>query len=75
MNKEISGDKPVIEIFWTVWYDSTFRIVQLSRCEVYIQPYYISDERISEPNELKAILLIKSMVLLLKLQLRLLGNT
>lgn len=46
---------PVVEIFWTGGYDSTFRIVQLSRCAVCIQPYYISDDRCSEANELAAI--------------------
>lgn len=44
-----------IEIFWTGGYDSTFRIVQLSRCDIVIQPYYLSDKRASEPYELDAI--------------------
>lgn len=45
----------IVEIFWTGGFDSTFRIVQLSRCDVVIQPYYISDNRESESNELDAI--------------------
>lgn len=45
----------VIEIFWTGGYDSTFRIVQLSRCDIVIQPYYLSDKRASESYELNAI--------------------
>ena len=44
-----------IEIFWTGGYDSTFRICQLSRKKVIIQPYYLSDKRKSETNELNAI--------------------
>ena len=44
-----------VEILWTGGYDSTFRVVQLSQLDVEIQPYYLSDNRQSEPNELKAI--------------------
>ena len=46
---------PVVEIFWTGGYDSSFRIAQLSQREVIIQPYYLSDQRRSESCELKAI--------------------
>ncbi|MBQ1266341.1 MAG: 7-cyano-7-deazaguanine synthase [Proteobacteria bacterium] len=45
----------IVEILWTGGYDSTFRIAQLSRKNVVIQPYYLSDKRPSEPNELHAI--------------------
>lgn len=44
-----------VEILWTGGYDSTFRIVQLSRLDIDIQPYYVSDNRNSEQNELQAI--------------------
>ena len=47
-----------VEIFWTGGYDSTFRICQLSRMNVIIQPYYLSDKRQSEDNELGAIKII-----------------
>ena len=45
----------IVEIFWTGGYDSSFRIAQLSRKPVVIQPYYLSDNRPSESCELKAI--------------------
>ena len=45
----------LVEIFWTGGYDSSFRIAQLSRKQVLIQPYYLSDNRPSEACELKAI--------------------
>lgn len=44
-----------ISIFWTGGYDSTFRICQLSRKNVTITPYYLSDNRPSEQMELQAI--------------------
>ena len=44
-----------IQILWTGGYDSTFRIVQLSRMNVNIQPFYLSDKRASETYELGAI--------------------
>lgn len=44
-----------IEILWTGGWDSTFRIVELSRQECIVQPYYIIDEkRVSIDYELKA---------------------
>ncbi len=49
------GAAPVVEILWTGGFDSSFRVVQLSRCAVQIQPYYLSDDRNSEANELRAI--------------------
>ena len=50
MNNQIQ-----VSIFWTGGYDSTFRICQLSRKNVTITPYYLSDNRVSEQMELKAI--------------------
>ena len=44
-----------INIFWTGGYDSTFRMCQLIREDIIIQPYYMSDNRKSEKNELEAI--------------------
>lgn len=48
------NNKP-IEILWTGGFDSTFRVTQLSRLPVVIQPYYLSDNRMSESYELNAI--------------------
>ena len=45
----------VVEIFWTGGFDSSFRMTQLSRREVNIQPYYLADNRNSEEKELEAI--------------------
>ena len=44
-----------IKILWTGGFDSTFRIVQLSRLPVTIQPYYVANNRLSEKMELSAI--------------------
>ena len=55
IKKNPGGGYPLVEIFWTGGYDSTFRVVQLSRFAIRIQPYYVSDNRKSEPNELNAI--------------------
>lgn len=45
-----------IKILWTGGYDSTFRICQLSKMPVNIQPYYLSNNnRKSAENELSAI--------------------
>lgn len=52
---ERKKERKIVSIFWTGGYDSTFRIVQLSRCNADIQPIYISDNRKCEANELKAI--------------------
>lgn len=51
-----------IEILWTGGYDSTFRILQLSKKPIIIQPYYCSDNRKSEPNELAAITSITNLL-------------
>ena len=46
----------VINIFWTGGLDSTFRVVELSRCPCTIQPYYVViGKRKSLHCELKAI--------------------
>lgn len=50
------GDKRgIIKILWTGGYDSSFRMAQLSKHDVIIQPYYLCDNRASERNELAAI--------------------
>jgi 7-cyano-7-deazaguanine synthase len=51
-----------VEIFWTGGYDSTFRILQLSMKPVIIQPYYCSDNRKSEKNELTAMAVITKLL-------------
>lgn len=56
-------EKRIIPIFWTGGYDSTFRVVALSRCEVSIQPIYMSDNRPSEKQELNAIEEITSLLI------------
>ena len=50
----MSNKKQEVEIFWTGGYDSTFRVVQLSRMDVVIRPYYLSDNRIAESYEISA---------------------
>lgn len=55
MEQKERKKESAVSIFWTGGYDSTFRVVQLSRCNVEIQPIYVSDNRDCEPNELKAI--------------------
>ena len=47
--------KATVSVFWTGGYDSTFRICQLSRENVTIDPYYLSDNRAAEKMELQAI--------------------
>lgn len=51
----MSNSKKEVEIFWTGGYDSTFRVVQLSRMDIIIRPYYLSDNRIAESYEISAI--------------------
>lgn len=47
--------RPTINLLWTGGLDSTFRLVELSRENVEIQPYYIIDpNRKSTPQERKA---------------------
>ena len=48
--------KPVVNVLWTGGLDSTCRIVELSKLDVTIQPYYLNDHiRDSIKYELKAI--------------------
>ncbi len=47
--------KKTVEIFWTGGYDSTFRVAELSRLDITVQPYYLSDKRLAESYELAAI--------------------
>ncbi len=51
-----------VEIFWTGGYDSTYRVVQLSRLDIVIQPYYLSDNRLNEKYELNAIKKITKLI-------------
>lgn len=44
-----------INVLWTGGFDSTYRIAELSKKPVIIQPIYLSDNRKCESNELKAI--------------------
>jgi 7-cyano-7-deazaguanine synthase len=47
--------KTHINIFWTGGFDSSYRMIQLSKHDVTIQPYYLCDNRLSEELELNAI--------------------
>ena len=58
----MSNKKQEVEIFWTGGYDSTFRVVQLSRMDVVIRPYYLSDNRVAESYEISAIEKITSLI-------------
>ncbi|MBO7237790.1 MAG: hypothetical protein J6U96_00670 [Elusimicrobiaceae bacterium] len=52
-------DKKIVHIFWTGGWDSTYRIVELSRVPVSIQPIYVADpSRRSQHLELRAMDLI-----------------
>ena len=53
-------NKKEFEVMWTGGFDSTFRICQLSRMDVVITPYYLCNNRPSEPNELNAINTIRT---------------
>ncbi|MEE0675648.1 MAG: 7-cyano-7-deazaguanine synthase [Ruminococcus sp.] len=57
------SNKREIEIFWTGGFDSSFRVCQLSRFDVTITPYYMSNKRPSEQRELNAINTIKEKLL------------
>src|SRR5690554_4350795 len=52
-----------VNVLWTGGFDSTFRILQLSKLNVDIQPYYVYDKRKSETYELDAIKAIKEDIL------------
>ena len=57
-NRQLLGnntEQPLVNILWTGGFNSSYRVVQLSKSKVTIQPYYVSDNRRSERNELKAI--------------------
>lgn len=67
-NEELSSEmknqeKPVVKVFWTGGWDSSFRICELSRMDVKIQPIYLhGDDRHSEPYERKAMETITRML-------------
>ena len=63
---KVLQESPVVEIFWTGGWDSSYRILCLSQKEVTIQPYYLGDKRQSELNELTAIEKIKDSLLKLE---------
>jgi len=50
----------VVKVLWTGGWDSTFRIISLAEKNVIIEPYYLSDNRESEQNDLDAIAQITS---------------
>lgn len=47
--------REIVNVLWTGGYDSSFRVIELSKLDLDIQPYYLSDNRESEKNELNAI--------------------
>lgn len=51
----MSQPRQTVNVLWTGGLDSSFRMIQLSRHDVRVQPYYVSDDRESEPFELEAI--------------------
>jgi 7-cyano-7-deazaguanine synthase len=51
---------PHVNILWTGGFDSSYRMLQLSKYDVTIQPYYLCDNRRSEQLELNAISAITS---------------
>lgn len=56
-------EKRIVNILWTGGLDSSFRVIELSRMEVIIQPYYIIDPvRKSLVYELKAINTITNII-------------
>lgn len=54
--------KRIIEILWTGGFDSTFRVLQLSRLPVVIQPFYLPDGREIQNIELSTIRKITDML-------------
>jgi hypothetical protein len=53
--KQKENPKKTIRILWTGGWDSTYRIIELSRQPVAIQPIYVyGDGRVSEPFERRA---------------------
>ncbi len=55
INEDDTNKRPKIHIFWTGGWDSTFRMLQLSKKRCHIQPIYLDDRRTSTDYELKAI--------------------
>jgi len=54
--KEHAGlQKTLVNMLWTGGFDSSYRMIQLSKLDVTIQPYYLCDNRRSEQLELNAI--------------------
>jgi hypothetical protein len=54
--EEFPGNtKTHVNILWTGGFDSSYRMIQLSKHDVTIQPYYVCDNRRSEKFELNAI--------------------
>ena len=47
--------KTIVNVLWTGGMDSSFRMIQLSKFPLLIQPVYIMDNRRSEKRELSAI--------------------
>jgi len=61
--KQTVDGKALVKVLWTGGYDSTFRIAELSRYDIIIQPYYLSDrKRRSEAFEMHAISEITSVI-------------
>jgi len=56
-SQSLCHSSPLIyHVLWTGGFDSSFRMVQLSKCNVVVQPYYLEDsKRQSTEHELKAI--------------------
>lgn len=50
-------------LLWTGGLDSTYRLCELSRLEIEIQPYYLRETRRSMPQEIHAMEKIRSMLL------------
>lgn len=55
-----SSTREKINVLWTGGFDSTYRILQLSKLNVDIQPHYLFDKRKSEKYEINAIKAIKA---------------
>lgn len=53
-------EKQKVNVLWTGGYDSSFRMIDLSKKDVVVQPYYVSENRFSEKHELSAITEITS---------------
>jgi len=53
--KQTVEGKALVKVLWTGGFDSTYRMVELSRHDVIVQPYYLSDKiRRSKNLELRA---------------------